>query len=158
MQTNDPVMEAPEANFMKLVQGLIEDNDGREHFLKVKLTVILDLNLFLSFWVWGSHRTFQTLVKTLQRSKCPLGAEFTCSNLVSNKMLEKYTLSMAILSHINVSVRWFTSLTECVSSRVWPWFWHSLGNACLWIFYQTGGVTASTRLQAGTEIENNTDD
>lgn len=49
MQTNDPVMEAPEANFMKLVQGLIEDNDGREHFLKVKLTVILDLNLFLSF-------------------------------------------------------------------------------------------------------------
>lgn len=36
MQTNDPVIEAPEANFMKLVQGLIEDNDGREHFLKVQ--------------------------------------------------------------------------------------------------------------------------
>lgn len=36
MQTNDPVIEAPEANFMKLVQGLIEDTDGREHFLKVK--------------------------------------------------------------------------------------------------------------------------
>lgn len=34
-QTNDPVIEAPEANFMKLVQGLIEDTDGREHFLKV---------------------------------------------------------------------------------------------------------------------------
>ncbi|TNM98061.1 hypothetical protein fugu_014307 [Takifugu bimaculatus] len=33
-RTNDPVVEAPEANFMKLVQGLIEDNDGREHFLK----------------------------------------------------------------------------------------------------------------------------
>lgn len=41
MQTNDPVMEAPEANFMKLVQGLIEDNDGREHFLKVKLILFL---------------------------------------------------------------------------------------------------------------------
>ena len=36
IQTNDPVIEAPEANFMKLVQGLIEDTDGREHFLKVK--------------------------------------------------------------------------------------------------------------------------
>ncbi|CAN9503269.1 unnamed protein product [Ophioblennius macclurei] len=33
-ETNDPVIEAPEANFMKLVQGLIEDTDGREHFLK----------------------------------------------------------------------------------------------------------------------------
>ncbi|XP_068197184.1 zinc finger protein 11-like isoform X2 [Antennarius striatus] len=33
-ETSDPVMEAPEANFMKLVQGLIEDTDGREHFLK----------------------------------------------------------------------------------------------------------------------------
>ncbi|XP_029309254.1 uncharacterized protein LOC115022414 [Cottoperca gobio] len=33
-ETNDPVIEAPEANFMKLVQGLIEDSDGREHFLK----------------------------------------------------------------------------------------------------------------------------
>lgn len=37
IQTSDPVIEAPEANFMKLVQGLIEDTDGREHFLKVKL-------------------------------------------------------------------------------------------------------------------------
>lgn len=35
IQTSDPVIEAPEANFMKLVQGLIEDTDGREHFLKV---------------------------------------------------------------------------------------------------------------------------
>uniref|UniRef100_A0A3Q3X6W0 C2H2-type domain-containing protein n=1 Tax=Mola mola TaxID=94237 RepID=A0A3Q3X6W0_MOLML len=34
MLTNDAVIEAPEANFMKLVQGLIEDTDGREHFLK----------------------------------------------------------------------------------------------------------------------------
>nr|XP_061795046.1 zinc finger protein 345-like [Nerophis lumbriciformis] len=33
-RTNDPIIEAPEANFMKLVQGLIEDTDGREHFLK----------------------------------------------------------------------------------------------------------------------------
>nr|XP_040026299.1 zinc finger protein 665-like [Gasterosteus aculeatus aculeatus] len=33
-ETNDPVIEAPEANFMKLVQGLIEDTHGREHFLK----------------------------------------------------------------------------------------------------------------------------
>ncbi|XP_023821518.1 zinc finger protein 878 isoform X2 [Oryzias latipes] len=33
-ETNSPVIEAPEANFMKLVQGLIEDTDGREHFLK----------------------------------------------------------------------------------------------------------------------------
>ncbi|XP_071758273.1 uncharacterized protein LOC139913992 [Centroberyx gerrardi] len=33
-ETNDTVIEAPEANFMKLVQGLIEDTDGREHFLK----------------------------------------------------------------------------------------------------------------------------
>ncbi|XP_061695705.1 zinc finger protein 665-like [Syngnathoides biaculeatus] len=33
-ETNDPVIEAPEANFMKLVQGLIENTDGREHFLK----------------------------------------------------------------------------------------------------------------------------
>uniref|UniRef100_A0A3Q4BF89 C2H2-type domain-containing protein n=1 Tax=Mola mola TaxID=94237 RepID=A0A3Q4BF89_MOLML len=33
-ETNDAVIEAPEANFMKLVQGLIEDTDGREHFLK----------------------------------------------------------------------------------------------------------------------------
>ncbi|XP_019960036.2 zinc finger protein 420-like isoform X2 [Paralichthys olivaceus] len=33
-ETNDPIIEAPEANFMKLVQGLIEDTDGREHFLK----------------------------------------------------------------------------------------------------------------------------
>lgn len=41
MQTNDPVMEAPEANFMKLVQGLIEDSDGREHFLKVTLNLFL---------------------------------------------------------------------------------------------------------------------
>lgn len=41
MQTNDPVIEAPEANFMKLVQGLIEDNDGREHFLKVQLILFL---------------------------------------------------------------------------------------------------------------------
>ena len=39
-QTNDPVIEAPEANFMKLVQGLIEDTDGREHFLKVKFYLI----------------------------------------------------------------------------------------------------------------------
>lgn len=42
MQTNDPVVEAPEANFMKLVQGLIEDNDGREHFLKVSFLLSLD--------------------------------------------------------------------------------------------------------------------
>jgi len=35
-QTNDPAIEAPETNFMKLVQGLIEDTDGREHFLKVE--------------------------------------------------------------------------------------------------------------------------
>ena len=41
MKSNDPVMEAPEANFMKLVQGLIEDNDGREHFLKVKMILFL---------------------------------------------------------------------------------------------------------------------
>lgn len=41
MKSNDPVMEAPEANFMKLVQGLIEDNDGREHFLKVKIILFL---------------------------------------------------------------------------------------------------------------------
>ncbi|KAL7386070.1 hypothetical protein ABVT39_003770 [Epinephelus coioides] len=33
-ETSDAVIEAPEANFMKLVQGLIEDTDGREHFLK----------------------------------------------------------------------------------------------------------------------------
>ncbi|XP_055008073.1 zinc finger protein 420-like isoform X1 [Boleophthalmus pectinirostris] len=33
-ETNDHVIDAPEANFMKLVQGLIEDTDGREHFLK----------------------------------------------------------------------------------------------------------------------------
>lgn len=32
------MFEEPEANFMKLVQGLIEDTDGREHFLKVELT------------------------------------------------------------------------------------------------------------------------
>lgn len=37
LQTNDPITEAPEANFMKLVQGLIEDTNGREHFLKVRL-------------------------------------------------------------------------------------------------------------------------
>uniref|UniRef100_A0A3P8VKT7 Zinc finger protein 665-like n=1 Tax=Cynoglossus semilaevis TaxID=244447 RepID=A0A3P8VKT7_CYNSE len=33
-ETNDSITEAPEANFMKLVQGLIEDTNGREHFLK----------------------------------------------------------------------------------------------------------------------------
>lgn len=37
VQSNEPVFEAPEANFMKLVQGLIEDTDGREHFLKVAM-------------------------------------------------------------------------------------------------------------------------
>ncbi|KAG7273482.1 hypothetical protein CRUP_015858, partial [Coryphaenoides rupestris] len=31
---SDNIIDAPEANFMKLVQGLIEDSDGREHFLK----------------------------------------------------------------------------------------------------------------------------
>ena len=36
------MIEAPEANFMKLVQGLIEDTDGREHFLKVKFTLSFD--------------------------------------------------------------------------------------------------------------------
>ncbi|KAM6948356.1 uncharacterized protein FYW47_016327 [Aplochiton taeniatus] len=34
IEETDAVLEAPEANFMKLVQGLIEDTDGREHFLK----------------------------------------------------------------------------------------------------------------------------
>ncbi|XP_046883858.1 zinc finger protein 665-like [Hypomesus transpacificus] len=33
-QTDEVMIEAPEANFMKLVQSLIEDSDGREHFLK----------------------------------------------------------------------------------------------------------------------------
>ncbi|KAK0134525.1 Zinc finger protein ZFMSA12A [Merluccius polli] len=33
-EINDNSTDAPEANFMKLVQGLIEDSDGREHFLK----------------------------------------------------------------------------------------------------------------------------
>ncbi|XP_059914672.1 zinc finger protein 850-like [Gadus macrocephalus] len=33
-EINDNIIDAPEANFMRLVQGLIEDNDGREHFLK----------------------------------------------------------------------------------------------------------------------------
>lgn len=64
-QTNSPVIEAPEANFMKLVQGLIEDTDGREHFLKVKIPfrfVCFLLYSCIFFFNLGSLTNFLTEV------------------------------------------------------------------------------------------------